>query len=176
MNRHTLWITRTGVFLALLIVLQAATTSLGNTLVTGSVVNMLLVLSVMLLGLSSGTVIAVLSPVLAKLLGIGPLWSLIPFIIAGNLSLILVWHFAGRKAAGGDKEVLCAVWLGAAAAKFSVLYLGIVKFAVPFLLKMPEKQAAVVSAMFSYPQLATALAGGLAAAGMLPVLRRALKD
>ena len=176
MNRQTVWITRTSVFLALLIVLQAATTPLGNTLVTGSVVNMLLILSVMLLGLPSGTVIGVLSPVLAKLLGIGPLWSLIPFIIAGNLSLILVWHFAGRKAAGGNKKFIYAAWLGAAAAKFAVLYLGIVRFAVPVLLKMPKKQAAVVSAMFSYPQLATALAGGLAAAGMLPVLRRALKD
>ena len=93
----TLWITRTAVFIALLVVLQAATASLGNTIITGSVVNMLLVVSVMTCGMMSGLCVAVISPVMAKLIGIGPLWSLIPFIIAGNITLILTWHFIGNR-------------------------------------------------------------------------------
>ena len=63
----TLWITRTAVFIALLVVLQAATASLGNTIITGSVVNMLLVVSVMTCGMMSGLCVAVISPVIVQL-------------------------------------------------------------------------------------------------------------
>ncbi len=84
------WITSTAIFIALLVVAQTVTSVFGNQLVTGSVNNLLMIVSVMMLGLTSGLSVAVVSPVMAKLLGIGPLWSLIPFIIAGNLTLILI--------------------------------------------------------------------------------------
>ena len=48
-KKRIIRITRTAVFLALLIVLQAATAPLGSTLLTGSVVNFLLITSLMLL-------------------------------------------------------------------------------------------------------------------------------
>ena len=76
MNKRTLWITRTAVLTAMLVVLQAATQATGNTVITGSVVNMLLIISVMACGILSGIAVAVISPVMAKLIGIGPLWSL----------------------------------------------------------------------------------------------------
>ena len=50
MNKRTLWITRTAVLTAMLVVLQAATQATGNTVITGSVVNMLLIISVMACG------------------------------------------------------------------------------------------------------------------------------
>ena len=104
-NKNTIrWITRTAVFIALLIVLQMATAPLGNILITGSIVNLLLIISVMTCGLASGLSVAVISPVMAKLLGIGPLWSLIPFIAAGNIVLVLLWHFIGN----GDADILGA--------------------------------------------------------------------
>ncbi len=90
------WITSTAIFIALLVVAQTITSALGNQLVTGSVNNLLMIVTVMTLRLASGLTVAVASPVLAKLLGIGPLWGLIPFIIAGNLTLILIWHFIGN--------------------------------------------------------------------------------
>lgn len=168
------WITQTAVFLALLVVAQWATAPLGNPLVTGSLVNLMLILSVMTGGLPSGVVVAVLSPVLAKLLGIGPLWSLIPFIVAGNLVLVVVWHVVGNlRLRVGVAYGLALV--SAAVAKFLVLYLGIVQLAVPLLLQLPEKQAAVVSATFSVSQLFTALAGGALALLVLPVLKKALR-
>ena len=54
MNRKLgiIWIARTSIFIALLIVLQAATAPLGNIVVTGSIVNLLLVVSVMTCGLA----------------------------------------------------------------------------------------------------------------------------
>lgn len=50
-KEKTLWITRTAVFIALLVVLQATTAALGSTIITGAVVNMLLIVSVMTCGM-----------------------------------------------------------------------------------------------------------------------------
>lgn len=174
MKKKTLWITRTAVCAALLVVLQAVTASWGNTLITGSVVNLLLIVSVMTCGLSSGSCVAVLSPVLAKLIGIGPFWSLIPFIVAGNLSLVLIWHFVGNRRGRHPAAAKAVALIAAAVAKFLVLYVGIVRFAVPVILDLSEPQVTVVSNLFSFPQLLTALAGGIAALCMLPLLQKAI--
>lgn len=91
-----------------------------------------------------------------------------------NLALVLVWHILGRMP-GRPRCSLIPALLSAAAVKFLVLYLGIVKLAVPVLLKLPEQQAAVISRMFSLSQLATALLGGGLALLVLPVLKRALE-
>lgn len=171
----TLWITRTAVFIALLVVLQAATASLGNTIVTGSVVNMLLIVSIMTCGMMSGLCVAVISPVMAKLIGIGPLWSLIPFIIAGNITLILTWHFIGNRHWGHKHTAQMIALVVAATGKFLILYIGVAKIAVPLLLRLPEPQASVISNMFSIPQLFTALLGGGVALLVLSPLKKAFE-
>ena len=168
------WITRTAILIALLVVLQAATMPLGTTIVTGSVVNMLLVVSVMIGGLASGITVAVVSPVLAKLVGIGPLWTLIPFIILGNITLVLLWHNIGNRNMGKPYIAHVAALAVAAIAKFLVLYVGIVQIAVPLLLGLPAQQAAAISAMFSVAQLFTALIGGAVATILLPTLKKAV--
>ena len=176
MNQEkTLWITRTAIFVALLVVLQAATAALGNTIITGAVVNMLLVVSVMTCGTMSGLCVAVISPIMAKLIGIGPLWSLISFIAAGNITLVLIWHFIGNRHWGQKYTSRIIALAAAAAAKFLVLYIGIVQIAVPLLLKLPEPQATVISSMFSIPQLVTALLGGGMALLVLTPLKKAIE-
>ncbi|MCL2057358.1 MAG: ECF transporter S component [Oscillospiraceae bacterium] len=167
------WIARTAVFIALLIVMQAVTAAFGNTLVTGSVVNLMLILSVMTCGPLSGICVAVVSPVMAKLLGIGPLWSLIPVIIAGNTVLVLLWHFIGNRSAGKKYMRYLIALVTAAAAKFAVLYFGVVKIVLPILTELPERQVSVISGMFSFPQLITASIGGALAITILPILRKA---
>lgn len=174
-TKKTLWITRTAVFIALLVVLQAATAALGNPIITGSVVNMLLIVSVMTCGMMSGLCVAAISPIMAKLIGIGPLWSLIPFIAAGNIILILIWHFIGNRHWGHKHTAQIIALVLAAAAKFLILYVGVVQIAVPLLLGLPEPQAAVISNMFSIPQLLTALLGGGAALLVLAPLKKAFK-
>ncbi len=94
--------------------------------------------------------------------------------MAGNVTLVLIWFFLGSRRTGREYIGYIAALVCAAAAKFLVLYIGIVKIAVPVLSGLPEKQAAVISSMFSIPQLFTALAGGAFAAAILPALRRAL--
>ncbi len=170
------WICGTAVFIALLVVGQIATSALGNQFVTGSVNNLLMILSVTTLGLSSGLICGVFSPILAKLLGIGPLWGLIPFIIAGNVTLVLAWHFIDNRQTANKHAARAAALICAAIAKSLVLYVGIVKIAVPLLLRLPEPQASVITNMFSLVQLLTALTGGALAAALLPALRRAIGD
>jgi len=175
-KERILWITRTSIFVALLVVLQAATAPLGNQIVTGSIVNLMLIISVMTCGIASGLSVAVVSPVMAKFLGIGPFWSLIPFIAAGNIVLVILWHLIGNRN-WGRKHIACVVALiTAAIAKFLVIYIGIVKIAVPVFLGLPEPQAAVISNMFSIPQLINPLIGGISASILLPILRKTIRE
>lgn len=168
------WITRTAIFVALLVVVQAATAGLGNQFVTGSAVNLILIVSVMTCGLASGTTVAVISPVLAKLFGIGPLWQIIPMIMLGNFVLVLLWRLIGTK---GDKKIFYpAALLVAAGCKFLVLWLGVTKWIVPVVLGLPAPKAGIISAAFSWPQLVTALIGGVLAIVILPLVRKAIKD
>ena len=56
-----------------------------------------------------------------------------------------------------------------------MLYLVIVKWLVPMVLTLNEKQTAMLSASFSFPQLITAAIGGALALLLVPPLRRALR-
>lgn len=172
-KKKILWITRTAIFIALLVVVQFATKPLGQ-LVTGSLVNLILIMSVMTCGISSGVTVAVLSPVFATLLGIGtPLWILVPFIILGNSVIILIWYFIGILAFKDRIPGYLIALPAGAAGKFLVLYLTIVKLLLPVLVSLPVKQTAALAAAFSFTQLFTALIGGALAAAALPVIKKA---
>ena len=62
MSKKIRWITETAVMLALLVALQALTKPLGQ-LVTGSFVNAVLAVTVLVAGLYSGITVAIISPV-----------------------------------------------------------------------------------------------------------------
>lgn len=170
MKKRILWITETAVMLALLIVLQWATKPLGQ-IVTGSCVNAVLAVSVLLGGLWCGLTVALVSPFCAFLLGIGPqLIAIIPAIALGNAVLVLVLHFVYGKHIW--RRVLA--WLGAAVAKFGVLYLVVVQL-ICRVLPLKQPQIDTFTAMFSAPQLVTALIGGGLALLIVPVLKKALR-
>jgi len=177
MNKKVLWITETAVLLALLVVLQWVTKPLGQ-IVTGSCVNAVLAVSALLVGLSSGLTVALVSPVCAYLLGIAPNLVAVPAIMAGNAVFVLALSLLCGKALW--RQALA--WLVAAAAKFAVLYtLVVVLICGPLsgsLLEaglMKKPMIAVMTASFSWPQLVTALIGGALALFLLPVLKKALK-
>ena len=177
LHLRALWITRTAVLAALLVAVQAALGVItgGFQLVVGSAVNLLLIISVMIGGFSSGLAVAVISPVAAKLFGIGPLWEIIPFLMIGNACLITVWNFIGNLRIRHDIVAYIFAAVVAAGLKCFVLYLGVVKLAIPFFLELGEKQAEVISKMFSLTQLFTALIGGALALIVLPILKKAIK-
>ena len=180
MNRKIRWVTETAVMLALLVVLQALTKPLGQ-LVTGSVVNAVLAVTVLVAGLGSGITVALISPVLAYLLGIAPQILTVPAIMIGNCVYVsLLYCIAGKNSKAVARQVIA--WLAAAAAKFAVLYVVVIwvicgalaeNLLASGILKEPMLQA--LPATFSWPQLITALIGGAAAMLIVPVLRKALK-
>ena len=170
-NKSVIWITTTAVFVALLVGIQVITAPFGQ-FITGSLVNLILIIAVMTRGFTSGLTVAFISPVFAKLLGVGPLWTIIPFIMAGNIALILVWHLTGKMKFANKHVVHIVSLVTAAVCKFIILFAGIVKVAVPLLMNLPEPQSAVISTMFSFPQLITALIGGALATAILPVLEK----
>jgi len=173
-HEKVVWITRTAVLIALTVVLQALTLQLGNQIITGSIVNLMLIIAVMTCGLSTGLTVAVFTPILPTLLGFGPLWPIVPFIAAGNMALVTVWHFLGNR---DLRSVYISYGLAMAAgavAKFLVLYFGVVQIAIPYILGLPSGN--VLSIMFSYPQLITAATGGICATILLPSLLKAIKQ
>jgi len=173
-HEKVLWITRTAFLIGLTVVSQAMTLQLGNQIITGSIVNLMLIIAVMTCGLTTGLTVSVFTPVLPTLLGFGPMWPVVPFIAAGNMALVTVWHFIGNRNIVNAYISYGIAAAAAAAAKFTVLYLGIVQIAVPYILGLPAGNA--LSVMFSYPQLITAGLGGACAAVLLPLLLKAVKQ
>lgn len=170
-DKRTRWITASAIFIALLIGVQFATAPLGQ-LVTGSLVNLILIVSVMTYGTSTGLTVALISPIMASLIGIGPLWAIVPIIMAGNSTLVLIWRHVGKLKFSNTTFVRITTLAAAALGKFLVLYVGVVLIAVP-LMQLPEQQAERLSAIFSVTQLITASIGGVAAIIILPILNKA---
>jgi len=169
-----IWITRTAMFIALLIVMQAFTAPLGNTWITGSLVNMMLAVSVIFGGLWSGIAVAVISPFFASLFGIAPPFPIIiPFIAAGNGALVIVWYFVSKLNFQKPWVSSTAAMILGAVAKFLVLHIGVTMIVVPIVLELPQPQATVISGVFSFPQLVTALIGGTVALIISPMVMRA---
>ncbi len=141
---NTKLLTRTAILLAVALVFQ-----LGGfpQFVTGPVVNMVLYLAALMIGMWSGVVIGIFTPVMAYIRGIMPFLPLVPFIAAGNALLVIV--FALLK----DKNYI----LGISAA--SVLKFFLLASAVRFIIDVPDP----VAQAMSFPQLITALAGGILA-------------
>ena len=180
MNKKIRWITETAVMLALLVTLQALTKPAGQ-LVTGSCVNTVLAVTALVAGLSSGLTVALISPVLAYMLGIAPQILTVPAIMVGNsIFVVLLTLLADPSGKKIIKQVIA--WLVAAAAKFAALY-AIVTWLICGVLSesliaagvMKPAMVKALPATFSWPQLITALIGGGLALLIMPVLKKALR-
>ena len=169
------WITRTAILIALLIALQWGTAAVsgGNQFITGSAVNLVLIVSAVLSGLTSGIAVALLSPFFATFIGIASMnLVFVPFVAVGNVVLVIAWYIIAGKISvntEGFVRMMIALVVGALL-KFAVLYLLFNKI-LPGFLNVPEK----MMGMFSVPQLITALIGGAIAILIIPLLKRAIK-
>ncbi len=170
MRNKTLWLVRTAVLIALLVVLQTVTKG-GGQFVTGSCVNAVLAIAVLISGLWSGVTVALLSPFAAYFLGIGPqIIYIVPAIAVGNLVLVVLIHLLCK----GSVVCRCAGWIVSAAAKCGVLYL-LVAVLLCNVLPLKPPQIAMFQAMFSWPQLVTALIGGGVALLISPTIKKAIR-
>lgn len=169
----------TALFIALLVVLQFLIGKLGVQLLTGSIVNFVLVAAVLIGGPVCGTVTAAASPVIAYFTGVAVLKSplMLPAVAIGNIVLVLVYWLVFKIALPKVKKLSLYNWIIAvplaAAAKFGVLYLAMVKITLP-LLGLPDKAQAAISTAFGVTQLFTALIGGVIALIVVPTLQYAI--
>ena len=165
---NTKRITRTALLIALLVAVQYATKSFGQ-IVTGSCVNLVLAVTALVCDVWCGSVVALISPFCAFLLGIGtPILRLVPAIALGNLAFVLILsvHRSGRK------HGMLRIGI-AAVCKFLLLWALIVKLLLPSM-GLPAEKIAARSAAFSYTQLITALLGGTVALLAAPAIKAAL--
>lgn len=179
MNKKTLWITRTAIFLCILLIGQfigsRVATGLLQQFITGSIVNLVLIVSGIAVGYSSGITIGVLSPVLAFLLGIGPAFiQLVPGVMLGNVVIVILTGLTYQLCKGFaplKQQVLTMLgFLVSAAVKAGILWLTIVKLILPMLTTIKPKQAEAISIAFSWPQIVTGIIGGALALVIIPPL------
>ena len=176
MNKKILLMTETAFMLALLITLQWATKAFGQ-MITGSCVNGVLTITVLLVGLPGGLAVAVLSPVFAFSLGIAPNVLTVPAIMVGNSIYVLLLHFLYKRVPGVK---IVAVGL-AAVGKFTALFT-LVNWVVCDLAAQPLMETGLLKApmliqlptSFGIVQLFTALIGGAVGALLCESLRKAL--
>lgn len=136
----------------------------GNQLIAGPIVNAALFISVVLMGAKSAILLCFLPSIVSLAVGLLPavLFPALPFIIASNVILVLVFSSFRKK----------NYWLGMIpAATFKFLFLAITS--TFFLRLIVDKALTVkVSAMMVWPQLFTAICGGVLAFFFLKALKR----
>ncbi len=123
--------------------------------VTGPIINATLFVSVMLLGAQNAILVGLIPSLIALSVGLLPpiLAPMIPFIMIGNTILIIAFDYLKER----------SFWLGvilASVLKFIFLF-STSSIVVNLLLK--KEIASKVTTIMSWPQLLTALAGGLIA-------------
>lgn len=184
MKKNVIWITETAVMLALLVALQALTKPLSQ-LVTGSCVNAVLAITVLLVGMSGGITVALVSPVCAFLLGIATNFVTVLPIMLGNVCFVVLLRLIAGKSHNPIWRQPVAL-VSAAVVKFGVLYVLVVKVICGIasgallgkklgdVVVLAPPMLKVLPGMFTWPQLVTALIGGGVALLIVPVLRKAL--
>jgi len=153
-NSKVKFITRTGILLAVALVVQMGGFPQP---ITGPLINTVLYLAALLVGSWSGIIIGICTPVIAFMRGIlpAPLGPMIPFIALGNGVLVVVFSLLK-----GKNKIL------------GIILASLVKYAllattVKFIIDVPDKIAQIMS----LPQLFTALSGGVIAILAHKVLR-----
>ncbi len=152
MKFNTRMLTTTALLLALALAVQ----QFKIQWLTGPGVNAILVLATGYLGALSGIIIGIFTPLVALIMGIMPFAPAIPFIMLGN-ALLCIGYTWGKKI-----NPLVGVVTGA------ILKFILLSLAVRYIIAAPPP----VAAALSFPQLVTALTGGLIAIIILRYLPR----
>ena len=159
MKNNTRFLTRTALLLAIAIAFQIFGRFIPyNNFIVGPIVNAVLIVATYTAGFWSGTSIAVIAPLVSAFTNKAAIAPLIlafsPFIILGNFIIVLAFHLLRRK------NMIAGVAAGAVC-KFAFLYASIAIFTS--VVKMKPQIAVTLTNLFSWPQLLTAVIGGILA-------------
>ncbi|MFH1749901.1 MAG: ECF transporter S component [bacterium] len=133
-------------------------------IISGPIVNATLMISVVLLGTESAILVGLVPSIIALSVGLLPvvLAPMIPFIMLSNVVLVIVFGCIYKK----------NYWTGlisASVVKFLFLF---TTSSVVINLLIKTELAKQVGLIMSWPQLLTALAGGILAFGFLKIIKR----
>lgn len=170
------YLTRTAMLLAVAVVFQnlrilpALSPSMPySSYVIGTLVNLTLIMSVDFVGGGAAVIIGLLAPVVALLQHHIPGEVLVPVVAAGNILFALFYCYLKRF----NRFLGIAV---GAVTKFVFLFFTVPAVLSAFLTNLPEAQRNMVSINFGWPQLVTALAGGLLAIAVSNSVKNKLSD
>lgn len=189
MKKNIIWITETAAMLALLICLQWAGSMIPEPitkqLVTGSCVNCVLAVTVLVVGWRSGITVAAISPIFAYALNIAPNFiTVLPIMLGNAIFVTQLSMIMADRARPFWKQSYALIT--AAFAKFGLMNFLITDvicgFAAEYLLGkklgdivlLGDAMLTKLPAMFAWPQLVTALIGGALALLITPTLYKAL--
>ncbi len=171
MNKSTKVIVQTGILLAICIVSQFMKNL--SVYITGPIVNMTIIMAVLVIGLGSGVILAVISPITAFFIAPSPITmgipTIMPCIMVGNTLLAVgIWLFKDKLLMNKVKEtyrVIIGMVIGAVA-KAAFMGVSIVLILLPMYkgnIKVPEQKLNILlntaKITFSITQLITALIG-----------------
>lgn len=183
MKLRTKQITVTAIMIALSIVviqfvklpLSVSGQSVG---VSGALINLIIIVDTLYCGLLSGTLLAIIIPVLSFVLTASPLISSVPLILPcimiGNAVLVLfTWFVRGKKL---ELNLMPVSLVIGSFAKAGIMALLIVNWVLPqFGSSLPAATVNMAKVTYSSTQLIAALLGTFLACIIWPVIKLALK-
>lgn len=152
MGKNTIFLTRSAFLLALAAIFPL----LGLPQpVTGVAVNTILYVSAAVVGPAGGIIIGCITPWLASLRGVlpPPLIVAAPFIMLGNVGLVLFFHYFR------NRVPLIGI-LGASLVKFSIIILG-ARLVIPQFFHLSPAVVVKAATLLGLTQLFTALGAGV---------------
>lgn len=178
MNKNLLLLTRTAVMLALVVVFQwlgkmlgdAIFPGVGSTILVGSLVNLVLYVTVIYCGVIGAVCVGFLTPVMALFIGQLPVAILIPFVGLGNAILAVVfWAVNKYLKINSSAKVVTGV---VAASLLKFLYMGYALVALlPYL--VTDALVTKLTAAYGWVQLVAAVVGGIIFFGVWQGLKKA---
>lgn len=170
-------VARIGIMIAITVLAQFLCGLTGIQLFIGSVVNMFLILSALLVGIVGGVTVGVITPFIALLIGINSNVVLVPFIAIGNALLVVAYALICKllklytqKSIYASIGILAVGVVVSSAVKYLFMYFVCVKLVFPLFLadKLLEK----LSQLWGLIQLLAALIGGAVASSLVYPLKR----
>ena len=177
MKMKTKTITVTAIMIALCVVVQLLKTP-GTLPITGGLINLILIIDTLYCGLLSGVIVSVVAPVTSFIITQSAIIStvpmILPFIMLGNIVIVLfAWFVRGKKL---ELNLLPLSLVAGSFAKWAVMNLLIVKWIIPtFGSHLSPKMTRIAGVTYSTTQLYAALLGTAAACIIWPVVRIAVK-
>jgi len=175
-NISTKFITRTAIILALTIVFQNLRFLIGSTpastIIIGSLVNLCIIVATGLVGITSGIIISVISPLVALSQGHLPHPLFVPVTMAGNMVIAIIYYYISKRNLAGNVSGYVGVIVGALA-KWGVMYYVGVVWVLNLIIgdALKPKAVELISLNFNIPQFITATIGGVLGVVIIGMLK-----